>query len=68
MSLNNINFIKKSFDITKENIVLAQPLIIFMIVLSFTLAGLGMQTNRILFYVFLVANISLVCVIFTKGG
>ena len=66
MSLNNINFIKKSFDITKENIVLAQPLIIFMIVLSFTLAGLGMQTNRILFYVFLVANI-LLCTAFFAG-
>ncbi len=56
---SNSNFIQKAFDITRENLILAQPLIIFMIVLSFTLAGLAMQSNKITYYVFAVANILL---------
>lgn len=59
-------YIKKAFDITKENIILAQPLIIFLLVLSFTLAGLSQQTNRILHLVFLGANI-LLCTAFFAG-
>ena len=66
MSLSDKNFIQKAFDITKENIILAQPLIIFMIVLSFTLAGLAMQANRSSYMVFSVANI-LLCTAFFAG-
>ena len=66
MSLNDKNFIQKAFDITKENIILAQPLIIFMIVLSFTLAGLSMQANRAAYMIFAVANI-LLCTAFFAG-
>lgn len=66
MSLTDKNFIQKAFEITKENIILAQPLIIFMIVLSFTLAGLSMQTNKIAYFVFTIANI-LLCTAFFAG-
>ena len=65
MSLKNSNFIQKAFDITKENIILAQPFIIFMIVLSFTLAGLAMQANSISYIVFLITNILLCCAFFS---
>lgn len=59
MNNKKINFIEKAFDITKENMILAQPLVIYMIVLSFTLAGLASQTDKILKFVFLGANILL---------
>jgi hypothetical protein len=61
MNLKDRHIIQKAFDITKENLILAQPPIIFMIVLSFTLAGLAMQTNPIAHTVFLVANVLLSC-------
>ena len=53
------NYIQKAFDITKENMILAQPLVIYMIVLSFTLAGLAAQTDKILHFVFLTTNLLL---------
>lgn len=64
--MSSNNFIQKAFEITKENIILAQPLVIFMIVLSFTLAGLAMQANRASYFVFAVANI-LLCTAFFAG-
>lgn len=62
----NTNYIKKALDITKENIILAQPLVIFMIVLSFTLAGLAMQAHKGSYMVFLIANV-LLCTAFFAG-
>ena len=59
-------YIKKAFGITKDNIILAQPLIIFLIIISFTLAGLSQQTNKILHLLFLGANI-LLCTAFFAG-
>ena len=59
-------YIKKAFDITKENIILAQPLIIFLIVISFTFAGLAQQTNKILHLIFLTGNV-LLCTAFLAG-
>lgn len=65
MNSNN-NYIQKAFEITKENIILAQPLVIFMIVLSFTLAGLAMQAHKGTYMVFVIANI-LLCTAFFSG-
>lgn len=64
--MSSNNFIQKAFEITKENIILAQPLVIFMIVLSFTLAGLAMQANRAAYIVFAVSNV-LLCTAFFAG-
>lgn len=61
MNLKDRSFIQKAFDITRENLILTQPLILFMIVLSFTLAGLSMQTSNVRFVVFLAANVLLSC-------
>ena len=66
MNLHKTNFIKKAFYITKEHIVLAQPLVLFLIVLSFTLAGLSTQTNKIAHMIFAFANI-LLCTAFLAG-
>ena len=59
-------YIKKAFDITKDNIILAQPLIIFLIVISFSFAGLAQQTNKILHLIFLTCNVFL-CTAFLAG-
>lgn len=45
--------IKKAFDITRDNIVVAQPIVIFMIVISLTTGALYQQTNKIAYMVFL---------------
>ena len=60
------SYIKKAFDITKDNIILAQPLIIFLIVISFSFAGLAQQTNKILHLIFLTGNV-LLCTAFFAG-
>lgn len=66
MNSNSKNYIQKAFDITKENMILAQPLVIYMIVISFTFASLAMQTNKIMHLVLLIANI-LLCTAFLAG-
>lgn len=48
--------IKKAFDITRENIIIIQPFIIYMLVNSITSVGLMRQTNRVAFIVFFIAN------------
>ena len=64
MKSEKTNYIQKAFDITKENMILAQPLVIYMIVLSFTLAGLSAQNNPILRLLFLTTNILLATAFF----
>lgn len=58
--------IKKAFEITKNNMIVAQPLVIFMIIISVTLAGLAQQTNHLTYGVVLTANI-LLCTAFFAG-
>lgn len=48
--------IKKAFNLTRENIVVAQPLIVFMLVISLTSVALAQQSNKIAFIVFFVSN------------
>lgn len=57
--MENKNIIQKAFDITKENIILAQPLILYLLAASFTFTGLAMQSNRLAYIVFLITNILL---------
>ncbi len=52
-------FIKRAFNITKDNIILAQPLVLYLVILSLTMAGLAQQGNKIYFIVFAIANILL---------
>lgn len=65
-SENNNNFIQKAFELTKDNIILAQPLIIFLIIISFTMTGLANQTNHIAYVVIFTANV-LLCTAFFSG-
>ena len=58
--------IKKAFNITRDNIVIAQPIVIFMIVISLTTGALYKQTNKIAYMVFFVENI-LLCTAFFSG-
>lgn len=60
------NYIQKAFEITKDNLILVQPPVIFMIILSFTLAGLLQQAHKAVYMIFLVANI-LLCTAFFAG-
>lgn len=60
------SFIQKAFNITKENIIIAQPLIIFLLIISFTLGALTQQTNKIYYLVFSTANL-LLCTAFFAG-
>ncbi len=53
------NYIKQAFTITKENIILAQPLIIYLIIISLTMAGVARQNSQNAFYIFFGANILL---------
>ncbi len=50
------SLIKKAFDITRENIVTAQPLIVFLLVISISSIGLARQSNKIAFIIFFIAN------------
>lgn len=59
-------YIKKAFDLTKENIVLAQPPIFFMIIFSITFAALTTQTVKLYYIIFSAANIML-CTAFLAG-
>lgn len=60
------SFIQKAFNITKENIIIAQPLIIFLLIISFTLGALTQQTNKIYYLIFSTANL-LLCTAFFAG-
>lgn len=53
------NFVKRAFEITKENIILAQPLVLYLVVISLTMAGLAKQQSTGAFYTFFGANILL---------
>ncbi len=59
-------YIKKAFEIIKENIVLAQPPIFFMIIFSITFAALAQQTVKLYYIIFSAANIML-CTAFFAG-
>ena len=48
--------IKKAFDITRDNIVTAQPLIVFLLIISLTTVGLAQQSNKIAFIIFFISN------------
>lgn len=52
-------YIKKAFDITRDNLIIAQPLILFLIVMMFTTATLTQQPNKYAYIVFLTANLLL---------
>ena len=60
------SFIQKAFNITKENIIIAQPLIIFLLIISLTFGALTQQTNKIYYLVFSTANL-LLCTAFFAG-
>lgn len=60
------SLIQKAFNITKENIIIAQPLILFLLITTFTFSALMQQTNKIYYLVFSVANI-LLCTAFIAG-
>ena len=53
------NYIKQAFNITKENIILAQPLVIYLVIISITMASAATQSNQTAFYIFFGANILL---------
>lgn len=57
--MENKSIIQKAFDITKENIILAQPLVLYLLAASFTLAGLAMQSNKLAYIVFFTTNLLL---------
>lgn len=59
------NMIKKAFDMVKDNIILAQPLVIFLVIISLTTAGLYKQTNHVAFLFILIANILLITAFFS---
>jgi len=59
-------YIKKSFEIIKENIILAQPPIFFLIIFSITFAALAQQTIKIFYIIFSATNIML-CTAFFAG-
>lgn len=59
-------YIKKAFDTTKDNLIIAQPLILFLIILMFTTSALAQQTNKIAYVIFLTANL-LLCTAFFAG-
>ena len=59
-------FIKKAYNITKDNIIAAQPLVIFMLVITLTTSALAVHTNKIAHLIFLIANI-LLCTAFFAG-
>ena len=51
--------IKDAFKVTKDNIILAQPLVLYLIVISLTSAGLGRVPASPVFWVFFGANLLL---------
>lgn len=57
--MENKSIIQKAFDITKDNIILAQPLVLYLLAASFTFAGLAMQSNKYTYVIFLITNILL---------
>lgn len=59
-------YIQKAFNITKNNIIIAQPLVIFMLIITLTSAALTQQTNKIAYIIFAAANV-LLCTAFFAG-
>lgn len=59
-------YIQKAFNITKNNIIIAQPLVIFMLIITLTTAALTQQTNKIAYIIFAAANV-LLCTAFFAG-
>ena len=53
------SYIKKAFDITKKNIILIQPLVLFLIIFTFTTSALFQLVHKITYIVFLTTNILL---------
>lgn len=49
-------YIKKAFDITKNNLIITQPLVLFLIIASFASAALFQQANKIAYIVFFITN------------
>ena len=60
------SYIKKAFDITRKNLIIIQPLILFLIVLTFTTSALFQLVHKITYIVFLTTNI-LLCTAFLSG-
>ena len=56
MTSDLISIYKKAFTLTKENIMIAQPLIIYLLVISITSGALYLQTNKTAFVIFLISN------------
>lgn len=59
-------YIKKAFSIIKENMILAQPPIFFMIISSITFSALAQQTVKLYYTIFSATNIML-CTAFFAG-
>lgn len=59
-------YIKKAFATTKENLIIAKPLILFLIILTFSTSALSQQADRIAYVIFLTANL-LLCTAFLAG-
>lgn len=58
--------LKKALDITRKNIIIIQPLVLFFIILTFTTSALSQLAYKITYIVFLTANI-LLCTAFISG-
>lgn len=53
------SYIKKAFDITRKNVIIIQPLVLFLIVFTFTTSALLQLAHKITYIVFLTTNILL---------
>ena len=60
------SYIKKALDITRKNVIIIQPLVLFLIVLTFTTSALFQLVHKITYIVFLTTNI-LLCTAFLAG-
>lgn len=56
---NMSSYIKKAFDITRKNIIIIQPLVLFLIIYTFTSSAVFQLAHKITYIVFLTANILL---------
>lgn len=53
------SYIKKALDITRKNVIIIQPLVLFLIVFTFTTSALFQLAHKITYIVFLTTNILL---------
>ena len=60
------SYIKKALDITRKNVIIIQPLVLFLIVFTFTTSALFQLAHKITYIVFLTTNI-LLCTAFLSG-